>query len=249
MKKIYLTFFFIMILQGLAYSQTLSSDQLDADVQKLITLKIAYESSRGNDIKRDAALKQYRSAVDKIKEPGKGYLKALKKAVKKDRLSLSAESLPYKHLTVTEANISLRQHLIKKIDLYRVIRYSLFKNKDSILPENFRNLPIVDQKNYNKYDKAKVGDFKIASRFLLNNLSLTSTQSKFIRNGDNQSHVIDMKKYLDSDGLTDENKNFIKWAIDYLTTSPELSLAYLENVYQAVKYRDYVPRDKPNNHP
>lgn len=246
MKKIYLTLFLSVILQGLAYSQVLK-DQLDTDIRELITLKITYESSRGNDIKRDAALKQYRSAVEKIKDPAKGYLKALKKAIKEDRDSLSAHSLPYKHLTVTEANISLRQHLIKKIDLYRVIRYSLFRRKDSILPENFRNLPVVDPKNYNKYDKAKKGDFKIASRFLLNNLSLTPAERKFIKNGDNQAHVLHMKKYLDNDGLTVENTGFIKWAIGYLATSPELSLAYLENVYQAVKYREYVPRDKPKN--
>lgn len=216
--------------------------------QKLLDLKCNYEKHRNSDSKRDSSLILYKDQINKIKNSPDIYLKYINHALKNSNAQLIEEKLSYKCLSSTGGGyINSRWYLIKKNDLYRVIKYSLFKRKDSILPENFRGLPVINEKNYNGYDKAKQGDFKIAIKFLLFNLALDTKEIRFIRNNDNQLHVLDMKKYLDRNGLSTENKEFVKWAIDYLMRHPEVSLAYLDNVYDAIRYQDYIPKDKPAN--
>jgi hypothetical protein len=234
-----------MNLRSLANAQKLNENQIDLDFQKLIELKVNYERYKGNK-KGDSILKIYQGQINKIKESPNIYLNYIRITLKKNKSQLLTKSIAYKYITVVESNISLRKHLIKEIDLFRVIRYSLFKRKDSILPTDFRGLPVVDEKNYNGYDKAKDGEYKIASKFLLHNLLLTQEEVKFVKNCDNQAHILSIKKYLDIEGLNEENEKFIKWAIDYLIKSPEVTLGYLNNVYDVVRYQNQSPRDRNN---
>ncbi|WP_158622638.1 hypothetical protein [Pedobacter sp. KBW06] len=116
---------------------------------------------------------------------------------------------------------NLDSYFIKKIDFYRVIEYSLFRRNDDLLPENFHGLPVVDEKNYKNKDAASSNDFKpqelkLAVKFLLKNLLLTPEERRNIRKKEHAIVVMDIKKYLDENGCSPENKEFVKWAFKYL---------------------------------
>ncbi|KQB99153.1 hypothetical protein [Pedobacter sp. Hv1] len=254
MKQVSLIIIALFAIWSLGKAQPSNTNQIDLDFQKLVKLKCTYErygliASQTSKIEslnmRDSIFDLYKSQAYKIKTAPNIYLKHINHVLKNDKNLSTEETLPYKYMSVTGGGyINSRWYLIKKIDLYRVIKYSLFKKKDSILPQDFRGLPVVNEKNYNGYDKTKQGDFKSAFRFLLHNLSLSTQEVKFIKNNDNQIHVLDMKKYLDKNGLSIVNKNFITWAINYFIKDPKVSLAYLDNVYEVIRNQDYLPRDQ-----
>ncbi|WP_147273597.1 hypothetical protein [Pedobacter chinensis] len=247
MKKFSLIIIAFFVVLAYANAQQIDYQHIDLEFQKLIDLKWDYERYKNNIQKRDSVFALYKNQSNKIKKAPEIYLSYIKLALKKDRVMPAKETVYYKYVSGTGEYINKSWHKIKKVDLYRVVRYSLFKRDDEILPEDFRGLPVIDEKDYNGYDKTKQGDFKIAIKFLLYNLQLTPQEIKFIKNDNNQLHVLDMKKYLDKYGLSTENKEFIKWAIDYLIKYPKFSLAYLDNAYDVIRYRNLVPRDKELN--
>ena len=253
-KKKYLLFVVSIVMLGCAVVQPNIRQTIDLDLQKLVKLKINYEkyniiatqdSGKKNIKKRDSVYDLYKSQIFCIKTNPDVYLKFIKNIIRNDRQQHNVK-LPYRFIPNSGSYINLSYYEIYKNDFYKVIKYSLFKRKDSILPTEFRGLPVVDEKKYNGYDKNKRTEFKIASKFLFSNLSLTISQIKFINNCDNQVHTLSMKRYLDTSGVSEENKEFIKWAIDYLIKSPEVTLGYLNNVYDVVRYQNTRPRDKNN---
>lgn len=174
MKKEVLFVCVFMGLIGFVNAQKISENQIAVDIQKIAELKVEYEKYRNNERKGDSIFNLYKWQIDKIKKSPKIYLSYINRALKRNKIQLKDEVFPYKYLTVTEANVSLRRHLIKKIDFYRVVKYYLYRKDKEILPEDFRGLKVVDEKNYNGYDKTKREDFKLAKKFLLSNLPLTS---------------------------------------------------------------------------
>jgi hypothetical protein len=253
-KKISILLFASIVILNIASAQQFNRDTVDVRLQKLIKLKINYEkykmaaiqdSNELNIIKRDSICNLYKKHVYNIKSSPNIYLKFINNIIRNDSQQHNVK-LPYRFIPNSGSYINLSYYEIYKNDFYKVIKYSLFKRKDSILPTEFRGLPVVDEKKYNGYDKNKRIEFKIASKFLFSNLSLTIRQIKFINNCDNQVHTLSMKRYLDTGGVSEENKEFIKWAIDYLIKSPEVTLGYLNNVYDVVRYQNTRPRDKNN---
>ncbi len=243
MKKIILIVIALVTYVDIVNAQIYNKIQMDLNIQKMIKLKVDFEKFRGSK-KGDSIFKLYQGQINNIKDSSKVYLDFIKISLKKEKSRLLVETIAYKNLTVVESNISLRRHLIKKIDLYNIIKYYLLKKNDSILPGDFRGLPVVDEKNYNGYDKNKTGEYKIAAKFLLNKLSLTHQEIKFIKNCDNQVYVLDIKKYLDTYGLNSENITFIKWAVSYLIKYPGVSIAYLDNSYEPIRSKNYMPKDR-----
>ncbi|WP_316804103.1 hypothetical protein [Pedobacter nototheniae] len=249
MKQIILVISLFLSITGHVHSQEINGNSIDLEFQKLTDLKWDYERYKNNAPKRDTILTLYKSQVNKIKKSPEIYLKYIRRALKNDKARQGKETVYYKYVPGTGEYINKSWHRIKKIDLYRVIRYSLFKKDDEILPEDFRGLPVIREKDYNGYDEANRGDFKLACRLLLHHLPLTPQEIRFVKNDNNQLHVLDMKKYLDKYSLSEENKDFIKWAIDYLIKYPKYSLVYLNNAYDPIRYQNYRPRDKPINNP
>lgn len=247
MRYIALVIFTLLGASIWAKAQENKEHQIYLELEKLAKLKYDSEKYERNDVKRDTTLALYKTHLNKIKKSPEVYLKYINDALKSNKAQISEEKISYKYMPTTGGGyFNPRWYRIKRSDFYRVIRFSLFKRNDDVLPKDFRGLPVIDEKNYNGYDKAKRSDFKIASRYLLQNLTLAAQDVAFIKNDNNQMHVLDMKKYLDEYGLNEENKEFIKWAIDYIIESPEVSLYYLDNVYDAIRYKDYRPRDKEN---
>lgn len=254
MKKKYLLFALSISISGCAIAQSLNKQTIDLDFKKLLELKINYEKyniiatqsrEEKNIKKRDSIYDIYKGQISRIKKQPDVYLSFINETLKSENQQAN-ETFPYRFIPKTGKHINLKWYEIKKKDYYRVIKYSLFKLNDSILPENFRGSPIIDEKTYNGYDKTKQKEFKLASKFIRLNISLTKEENKFIKNDNNQVHVLSIKQYLDDEGLNQDNVAFIKWAINYLLKSPDVSLGYLNNVYDAIRHQNQRPRDKNN---
>ena len=244
MKKVSLIIVLQLVTLTLTKAQLCNDHHIYAKFQYLLDLKWDYEKYKNNYHKRDSVIGLYKNQTMIIKSAREIYLKHINSALRKNKTTLARETVYYKYVPGTGEYFDKNWYKIKKIDLYRVIKYSLFKRNDEILPEDFRGLSVVNEKDYNGYDKNKRSDFKIATRFLMYNLPLATLEKKFIKNDYNQFYVLDMKKYLDKYGLNMENKEFIKWAIGYLIKYPQFSLAYLDNAYDSIRYRNHVPKDK-----
>jgi len=234
----------MLIFVGTAFGQFPDRAYFDKKIQKVLSSKIAYEKSTENGSKNEIVLSAYKKEIQEFKALGKAFAKFSKSISKDDNQLLLRESMQYKYFNPLLSSINLKTIFIKKVDLYKLMRYSLFKKNDTILPENFRGLPVIDERNYNKYDQRKQAEFKIASTFLLKRLKLDRQQSRFLKNDINQAHVLNIKAYLDSEGYSSENLEFIKWALDSLIKDPTVSLAYLDNVYEAIRNQGYVPKDR-----
>ncbi|WP_410222269.1 hypothetical protein [Pedobacter sp.] len=252
MKKKYLLFVVSIMMLGCAVVQPFDRQTIDLDFQKLVTSKINYEKynmiatqdpGEKNIKKRDSIYDLYKSQISHIKKNPDVYLKFINKMLRSENQQTD-ETLPYRFIPKTGGYVNLKWYEVKKNDFYRIIKYSLFKMDDSVLPENFRGLAIIDEKAYNGYDETKQEEFRLASKFLRLHLSLTKEEIKFVKNCDNQVHVLSIKQYLDKEGLNRDNVAFTKWAIDYLLKSPDVSLGYLNNVYDAIRYQNQIPRDK-----
>ncbi len=227
----------------LALAQTQNDKQIIIEIQKLTRLKWDYEKFEKRPQKRDSILVLYKNQINKIKKSPEVYLKYINYALKNQKIQLSKESSPYKYISEGLSVYDTKSHFIKEIDLYRIIKYYLFKRNDELLPESFRGLPVVDEKNYIKQYTPKPGERRTAIKYLKENMKLTPLQLKFIRNRNNIKDVTDMKKYLDENGLSLENKEFITWAIDYLIKRSWVSVGWLENVYNAGRQNN-LPRDR-----
>ncbi|RDC56931.1 hypothetical protein DU508_06945 [Pedobacter chinensis] len=198
---------------------------------------------RNNTQKRDSVLLLYKNQSNKIKNSPEIYLNYINYALKNKKTQLSNESSPYKYISGLLSTYDKNSHFIKEIDLYRLIKYYLFKRNDELLPESFRGLPMVEEKNYIKQYTPKCGERRATIKFLKKNLSLTSAQLKFIKNRYNIKDITDMKKYLNENGLSSENKEFIEWAIDYLIKRSWVSVGWLENVYKTGRQNN-IPSDR-----
>lgn len=246
MKTIFsITVIFITILKCV-FAQPPDKTKILIEIQKLTQLKWDYEKYKGHTQKRDSVLILYKSQVNMIKNLPDIYLTYINYALKHNKEELTKESAPYKYVSGLLSVYDSKSHFIKVIDLYRIIKYYLFKKDEELLPESFRGLPVVDEKNYIKQYTAQPGERRATIKFLKRNLSLTSKEVKFIKNSNNIKDITDMKKYLLKNGLSLENKEFIKWAIDYLIKRSWVSLGWLENVYNAGR-KEYVPRDREPN--
>jgi len=244
MKKILMLKIFMLTLIGTAFGQLPDRGYFDQEIEKVLNSKIAYEKSSPSSPKNAAFLSIYKKEIQEFKTLRKAFLKFYRSLPKEKSEPLFKESVQYKYFNPLLSNINFKTVFIKKTDLYSLIKYSLFKKNDSILPENFRGLPIVDERNYNKYDKSRQAEFKAASNYLLKTLKLNRQQSRFIKNDINQRHVLDIKAYLDLEGYSTENQEFITWALISLIQDPTVSLSYLDNVYDAIRHQGYVPKDR-----
>ena len=71
-------------------------------------------------------------------------------------------------------------------------------------------------------------------------MHLTEAEQIFLN-----SHPLVVTKitaYLNSEAR--EVKEFGRWAIDYLRTSPDVSMEMLDNIYDAIRYQNTTPRDR-----
>jgi len=235
-----------------AHAQQTEEHQIYLDLYKIIALKKDYEKYKSiNDTKRaDSLLLMYKNQIVKIKKMPEIYLNYIQVSLRQKNDSLAKDFLPYKYMSGLQSNLDFDSYFIKKIDFYRVIEYSLFKRNDDLLPENFRGLPVVDEKNYKNKDDSASYDFKphelkLAVKFLLKNLSLNCEDRRNIRKKNNANVVMDIKKYLDENGLSPENKEFVKWAFKQLITADnQISLQQLDALYEPNRNKIYTPKDR-----
>ena len=86
---------------------------------------------------------------------------------------------------------------------------------------------------------------KKAVKFILNNFSLTDKEIAFVKNKLNVKQVMDIKNFLDTSGMGDDNKKFIKIAISRFLISRGSPLIALYREYKLGRdIQNYVPRDK-----
>ncbi|TKC10822.1 hypothetical protein FA048_11675 [Pedobacter polaris] len=247
MKKIILTIIYLICLMNLAYAQKISDNQISLDFQKLANLKVDFEKYRNNTIKKDSVLILYKDHINKIKKSPEIYLYYIKNSLKTDELKLTKERLQYKY-PLTDVN-DLSQYLIKWIDFFRVIKYSLFKKNDDLLPIDFRGLPVVDENNYKPKYGPKPSGHKLALRYLLDSVGFNSKEKKMLKKAENPDVVMQIKEYLDEKGLSLENKGFVKWALKQLILpNNNINLFMLDAIYEPNRNKNYVPRDRePTN--
>lgn len=249
MKKLYLFLLFVFVGSICkSNAQYLTESQIPLEIHRLVLLKLDYEKFKNRDKKRDSVLALYKEQINKIKRGSDLYSKYIKTALRRDKDSLKRERIPYKYISGGQSIYDVDEYVIKKIDLYRIIKYYLLEQNDELLPESFRGLPIIDEKSYNGYYNLKPGELKRAIKFIIATISLSKEEITFVKSERSPKAIMDIKEYIDANGLNPESEKFIKWAINYLTKNNSARLGELEIIYRVVNSKDYVPRDrKPDN--
>ena len=248
MKKIFSIIITLICLTNLANGQ----DTLGRDLKKLARLKAYCDIYGGGLLKAnlnypqsvgDSICYQYMALINKVKKSQKIYLNYINEALKNKSVSLTKEANLYKNPGYA-VQIDYDQYFIKTIDLYRVIKYSLFERNEDVLPEDFYNLKVIDLKNYHGYYEPEP-ELRSAKRFILKNFDLTQQEIAFIKNKLNVKFIMDIKNFLDTWGMNDENKKFIKSAIATFVKDRGTSLSALYSQYLLSKdVQNYVPRDR-----
>ncbi|SDD83246.1 hypothetical protein [Pedobacter soli] len=246
----------IILIIVLLFSSTfvIAQDTIDRDLINLVKLKLWCElygifpnrkkiESNNGSTKGDSLYYEYSSLIKKVKKSPKVYLHYINQALKQNTDSLRKQSVFYKNPTPTIL-YNYDPYSIKIIDLYRIIKLSLFERNDDFLPEDFRNLSVIDQKNYYGYYEPEPNR-KAALKYIMKKFSLNSKEKKFLKNKLNVSYVMDIKKFLDTCEQSIENKEFIQKSIAAFVENKETSLAGLYFYHQLSKdTKNYIPRDK-----
>ncbi len=246
----------IILIIALSFISTIgiAQDTIGRDLRNLAKLKVwsevlgAYPNRKEfidgrKKITRDSVYYEYKSLIAKVKKSRKVYLPYINKVLKQNTDSLRKESVFYKNTIVTPLFV-YPTYTVKVIDLYRVIKYSLFERNDDFLPEDFYKLGIIDPKNYYGYYEPEPKR-KAAIKYILNMYSLNSEEKKFLKNKLNVGYVMDIKKFLDTCAQTAENKEFIKASIATFVKNKETPLAGLYFYFQLSKEtKNFVPKDK-----
>ena len=229
-----------------------AQDTLGINLRKLAEMKLAcerlgidpYSFQKSNpQTRRDSAYHNYATLIKKIKQSPKLYLNYIDKATRKNSKSLARERILYKHPGI-RSTFDPDSYFIKTIDLYRIVKYSLFTQNEDFLPKDFQNLGIVDPKNYYGYYEPEP-ELRSAKRFILKSFHLTLLEKEFIDNKLNVKFIMDIKNFLDTWGMSDENKKFIKSAIATFVKDRGTSLSALYSQYLLSKdVQNYVPRDR-----
>ena len=140
MKKIFLIAIVSFGFTNLLYGQ----DTLAANIRKLAHLKSRCEIYEGNPLTAnldsissigDSICYQYLTHIHKLKKSQKIYLAYINKALKNKSVLLTKETNLYKKPPILTYQMDPNQYFIKTIDLYRVLKYSLFERNDKKLPE------------------------------------------------------------------------------------------------------------------
>jgi len=246
MKKLILTFSLFFVLITSTNAQKHNDSQIYMDIWKILLLKINYEKLKKNKNidQQDSVLSLYRDNVVNLKKSPNVYLSFIENELRNNKDQLKKEFIPYKYGHNLHFTYDTGGYYIKKIDLYRVIKYSLFEKSDSLLPENFLEIPVVDKHNYVIKYKPKPGERKEALNYLKQNFSLNTKELGIIYDKNNTKSIIEMKAWLDKYGLNDDERKFIKWAINYLDERPGEYVARLNSIYELVKRKDSIPNDK-----
>lgn len=235
-----------------------AQDTISRDLKDLAKLKLwsdlygVYPNKKkfNNDEKnliRDSIYHEYALLIHKVKKSPSTYLSYIDKILRDNTDSLRKETVLYNNPTITVL-YNYSPYFIKTIDLYRVVKYSLFERNDSFLPDDFHNLGVIDQKNYYGYYEPEPKR-KAAIKYIMNKFSLNSEEKKFLKNKLNVGFVMDIKKFLDTSANTVKNKEFIKSSIATFVKNREMPLAGLYFYHQLSQdTKDYVPRDRePKN--
>ena len=236
------------------YSVVNAQDTIARDLRNLAKLKLwsdlyvghptinKFNNDKKNSI-RDSIYFEYTSLIFKVKNSPNLYLTYINKVLKENPDSLRKETVFYNNPTPTIL-YNYNAYSIKVIDLYRVIKYSLFDRDDAFLPEDFHNLNVVDPKNYYGYYEPEP-KLQAAIRYIISKFSLTIEEKKFLRNKLNVGFVMDIKKFLDTSANTLENKQFIKSSIATFVKSRKTPLAGLYFYHQLSKdTKNYIPGDR-----
>ena len=257
MKKKIILVILISFISSLGYSQGNDRGPY-SKFQCLISLKRDYERlqylSRNYPLDSITLIanftyERYKAQVAEIKKNPGIYLKYIREELKyKDTSNLNLRVL-YKFLNFSDPsvmNYKTPYHYIRKRDFFKVIKYSLFDKDEDLLPEDFFELPVIDIDDYNGYNELKPNELRDAVRFILKKIPLNEKETTFVKSKQNPKAVVAIKVYLNKNGLNQESKDFIKWAINMLVTDVEakLSLGILEMNYIAIKSSDSIPRDK-----
>jgi|GEM_PF-1516191 len=78
--------------------------------------------------------------------------------------------------------------------------------------------------------------------FLISTLGLNSTEISFLDS--HYKHADRLVNYLAVNGSNANNQAFAKWSIERWITGSTISIFHLDNVYDAIRYQNYLPRDK-----
>ncbi|QPH38530.1 hypothetical protein [Pedobacter endophyticus] len=244
-----------MIALSLISAVALAQDTIGRDLRKLAHLKLwcelygiypnqkIFSNHEKNKAIRDSLFYQYVSLIAKVKKSPEVYLTYINRVLKENTDSLRKQTTTYNNSIVTMLN-RYNPHSIKIIDLYRVIKYSLFERDDDYLPEDFRGLGVIDPKNYHGYYEPEPKR-KAAIKYIIKRFSLNAKEKKFLRDELNVGYVMDIKTFLDTCAQTTENEMFIRKSIAGFVKDKGAPLIGL--YYDHLLFRDtenYIPRDK-----
>jgi len=231
----------------------IAQDTIALDLRRLAKLKLwselygIYPNRRkfisDGSVKRDSFYNEYTSLIVKLKKSPEVYLSYINKALKKNTDSLRKQSVTYRSPGITSLTV-YNTYNVKIIDLYRVVKYSLFERNDDFLPEDFYSLGVIDFKNYYGYYEPEPKR-RAAIKYIIKKFNLNSEEKKFLKNKLNVGYVMDIKNFLDTCAKTSENEEFIKKSIAAFVKNKETPLIWLYNEFQFSKItKGYIPRDK-----
>ncbi len=92
----------------------------------------------------DSSLNAYKQKIKAVKKQRNTYLKHIDSAIVNGNLNNKRQYIPY-HYFPKKMSIDPRYTLITQLDMYKIIRYSLFERDDSILPD-LKDVPFYDKK-------------------------------------------------------------------------------------------------------
>jgi len=246
---------FLIIALSLISTVVLAQDTIGRDLRKLAHLKLwcelygiypnqkIFSNREKGKASRDSLFYQYVALIAKVKKSPEVYLTYINKVLKENTDSLRKQQMFYKNPYRTIL-YQYDPYSIKIIDLYRVIKYSLFEHDDDYLPEDFRGLGVIDPKNYHGYYEPEPKR-EAAIKYIIKRFSLNAKEKKFLRDELNVGYVMDIKNFLDTCAQTTENEMFIRESIAGFVKdkgAPLMGLYYDHLLFRDTE--DYIPRDK-----
>lgn len=153
MKKI-LQIFLCLFLFQVANSQEANRNEVHQKFRRLAYLRGQYEGynklyeknqqSVNLKTKRDSISRLYVCLIELIKQKPKLYLKQINWAITNNRLDSNIRRFPYNHFSGIMST-DPRPNMVTELDLYKIIRYSLFEQNFDKLPD-LSTIPFYDKR-------------------------------------------------------------------------------------------------------
>lgn len=153
MKKIWYLFLCLFIVQVVS-AQSIQQNKIYLEFKRLAYLRGQYEGysklyetqQHNTNIKdkKDSLLMLYTSMIKKIKQKRQVYLNHINWAIINNKLDSNYRRIPYNYFP-SIMSTDPTSNTISELDLYKIIRYSLYEKKYDMLPD-LSNIPFYDKK-------------------------------------------------------------------------------------------------------